>query len=49
MLVSQYEPRVEIYRRADNWQQEVFIAGQAISLAPLDLALSIDEIYEGVL
>jgi Uma2 family endonuclease len=49
MLVSQYERLIEIYRRANNWQQEIFTAGQTISLVPLDLALSVDEIYEGVL
>lgn len=49
MLVSQYQRLVEIYRRANDWQQEIFTAGQTISLAPLDLALSVEEIYEGVL
>lgn len=48
LLVSQYEPRIEVYRRATDWQQEVFSTGQTISLDPLDLTLSIDEIYEGV-
>ena len=49
MLVSQYERLVEIYRRANDWQQEIFTAGQTVSLAPLDLARSVDEVYEGVL
>jgi Uma2 family endonuclease len=48
LLVSQDKPLVEVYRRANDWQQEDFAAGQTISLAPLDLFLNIDEIYEGV-
>lgn len=48
LLVSQYEPRIEVYRRANDWQQEVFTAGQTIHLEPSSLKLSIDEIYEGV-
>ncbi len=48
ILASQYEPRIEIYRRENDWQQEIFTAGQTIHLDQLDLELSIDEIYEGV-
>lgn len=48
LLVSQDQPLVEVYRRANNWQQEDFTAGQTISMAPLDLILNIDEIYEGI-
>lgn len=48
LLVSQYEPLVEVYRRANDWQQEDFTARQTISLALLDLVLNVDEIYEDV-
>ena len=48
MLVSQYEPRIEVYQLANDWQKEVFVAGQTIELESLHLKLSIDEIYEGV-
>ena len=48
ILASQDEPYVEIYRRENDWQKEIFTAGQIIHLNPLDLKLDIDEIYEGV-
>lgn len=48
MLVSQYKPSIEVYRLANDWQLEVFTAGQTIQLDQLNLKLNIDEIYEGV-
>ncbi len=48
MLASQYEPRIEVYRLANDWHEEVFTDGQTIHLDQLNLKLSIDEIYEGV-
>lgn len=48
MLASQYEPLIEVYRLASDWQKEIFTAGQTIDMEPLKLKLSIDEIYEGV-
>lgn len=48
LLASQYEPRIEVYRLANDWQQEVFTTGQTIQMEQLHLKLSIDEIYEGV-
>ncbi len=49
MLASQYEPYIEVYRLANEWQKEVFTAGQSIDLEPLNLKLNIDEIYKGIL
>ena len=49
MLVSQHEQHVEIYRRSTGWLQERFSTGQIIKLEQLDLELSIESIYEGVL
>lgn len=49
ILVSQFEKLVEVYRRENSWQQELFRAGQAIHLDQMDLELSVDEIYEGIL
>lgn len=49
ILVSQFEPHIEVYRLENDWQQEIFTAGQTIHLDQLDLELSVDEIYEGVL
>ncbi len=49
MLVSQDEQHVEIYRRSTGWIQERFSSGQTIELEQLDLELSVEAIYEGVL
>lgn len=48
ILASQDEPRMEVYRSSNDWQKEVFTAGQTVHLDQLDLELPIDEIYEGV-
>jgi len=49
ILVSQDEPHVEVYRRANAWKQELFLVDQVVKLDQLALELSLDEIYEGVL
>ena len=49
ILISQDEQHVEAYRRSSNWQQERFATGQTIMLEQLDLELSVEMIYEGVL
>jgi Uma2 family endonuclease len=49
ILVSQYESYVEVYRKSTGWQQERFSATQTIKLDQMDLELSLDEIYEGIL
>ena len=49
VLVNQDEQHVEVYHRSTNWKQERFSAGQTIQLEQLDLELSLDSIYEGVL
>lgn len=48
MLVSQDEQHVEVYRRATDWRQERFSAGQTVQLDQLDLELPLAAIYEGV-
>jgi Uma2 family endonuclease len=48
VLASQYEPRIEVYRKENEWRQEVFTNGQTAHLDQLDLELAVDEIYEGV-
>jgi Uma2 family endonuclease len=48
ILVSQDEPYVEVYRRANNWKQEHFSADQVVKLDQLDLELPLASIYEGV-
>jgi Uma2 family endonuclease len=49
ILVSQDEKHVEVYRRSMNWKQERFSARQTIKLEQLDLELSVESIYVGVL
>ena len=49
ILVNQFEQHVEVYRREHHWQQELFHAGQTIHLDQMDLELSVDDIYEGIL
>lgn len=49
ILVSQYEPQIEVYRREHDWQQEVFTQAQIIELDRLDLELPLETIYRGVL
>jgi Uma2 family endonuclease len=48
VLASQYEPCIEVYRKENEWQQEIFTSGQTAHLDQLDLELVVDEIYEGV-
>ena len=49
ILVSQDEQHVEVYRRSRSWKQERFSMNQTIKLEQLDLELSVELIYEGVL
>jgi Uma2 family endonuclease len=48
ILVSQDEPYIEVYRKANGWQQECYGADQIIKLEQLDLELPLASIYEGV-
>ncbi|HZR38990.1 MAG TPA: Uma2 family endonuclease [Ktedonobacteraceae bacterium] len=49
ILVSQDEPQVEVFRRANDWKRETFTQKQKIKLNQLDLELPLEAIYEGVL
>lgn len=49
ILASQTERLVEVFRKANNWQKEIFTDRQTIHLDQLDLEFAIDEIYEGIL
>jgi Uma2 family endonuclease len=44
VLVSQHERRIEVFRRATNWQPEVF--GPAASVAIHGAAIDVDAIYD---
>lgn len=45
MLVSQEEMRVEVFQRINAWKSEIYTAEQTIKLDPMDLELTMDEIY----
>jgi Uma2 family endonuclease len=49
ILINQYKQHVEVYQRATDWQQELYVADQTIHLNHLDLELPLDAIYEDVL
>ena len=49
VLVSQHEPRIEVYsREGDHWVLRVAEAGQRAPLTALTGALSVDRVYDGV-
>ena len=49
VLVSQNEPRLEMFRREENgWRYEVKEAGEALTLPCLGLTLNVDELYAGL-
>ena len=49
VLVSQNEPRLEMFRRQeDGWRYEVKEAGETLTLPCLDLTLVVDELYAGL-
>lgn len=49
VLVSQHEPRIEVYsREGDHWALRAVEAGEAIALTALVGALVVDRVYQGV-
>ncbi len=49
ILVSQYERKIEVYRKSKNWRKEDFVVDQVIKLDQLDLELPLSSIYRGIL
>ena len=47
VTVEQDEKKVTVYRRDNDWQDEVFVSGM-VNFESIDLSLSIDEIYDRV-
>lgn len=46
VLVSQKEPRIEVFRRqGDHWSLYEARAGQSIELASLEVSLAVDDVY----
>jgi Uma2 family endonuclease len=50
VLISQWEQRVEVFRRTDRkfWLLQTYTAGESIELQSINLQISIDAIYEDV-
>ncbi len=48
VLVAQDTPRVEIYRRAENWELALFTQADTFCLNAIDLCLKVSEVYENV-
>jgi Uma2 family endonuclease len=48
LLLSQDRKRAELYRRATGWVHETFTGDADLRLDSVDLALTLDEIYEAV-
>ena len=48
LIASQDTAAVELYRRSINWKVETFKAGDTFTLASVDLAVSVDDLYRRV-
>lgn len=52
VLINQFAPRVEIYRReseeATDWNYTPYDPGSTIELRSVDIAITMDEIYQGI-
>jgi Uma2 family endonuclease len=49
VMVTQDEPRVEVYRRDRGWDLEVYGAGENLRLEAIDAELAVDDVYAGIL
>jgi Uma2 family endonuclease len=48
LIASQDFVGVELYRRSSDWKPEVFKAGETFTLASVDLAVIVDDLYRRV-
>ncbi len=48
VLVAQDTRRVEIYRRSQRWKPEFYTGDASFLIESVDLALTLDQVYEGV-
>jgi Uma2 family endonuclease len=49
VLISQWEQRVEVFRRSDKfWVLQTYTTGETIELQSINIQISIDAIYESV-
>lgn len=50
VLVSQKEPRIEVFRREGaRWTLDEAASGESIRLASLDVSLAVDDVYRNPL
>ena len=49
ILASQYERKVEVYRKSRHWRKEDFVDNQVIQFDQLDLELPLASMYRGIL
>ena len=48
ILIEQAMPRVELFRRANEWQREVLLAEDSLRLASVDFEIAVDALYRRV-
>ena len=48
VLVEQDVPRAEVFRRSNQWQREIFVAGESFRLTSIELTVNVDEIYTNI-
>ena len=44
VLCSQDTPHIEVYRRAGEWQREIYTAGQVLLLVSVGLEIAVDDV-----
>ncbi|EIJ35883.1 Uma2 family endonuclease [Thiothrix nivea] len=45
VLCSQDTPHIEVYRRATEWEREIYTVGQSLTLASVGLEVAVDDVY----
>lgn len=45
VLCSQDTPHIEVYRRASEWEREIYTAGQTLTLDSVGLNVAVDDVY----
>ena len=48
ILIEQTMPRVELFRRTNEWQREVLLAGDTLRLECIEFAIAVDALYRRV-
>jgi Uma2 family endonuclease len=45
ILIEQAMPRIELFRRSNQWQREILLAGDTLHLPSIDFTIAIDALY----